>query len=65
VPPLTSIDSWSTTLPAVWKSGIALSNRSSAPNRARRATNRALLIVPWCVMMAPFGAPVVPLVNWI
>ena len=49
----------------MWKNGIALSSLSSAPQPARSLISRALLMVPRCVSIAPFGAPVVPLVYWI
>ena len=39
-------------------------SRSSTPKFIISATKKPLLRILWCVSVAPFGSPVVPLVNW-
>ena len=51
-------------MPKQWYSGTGMHSRSCAEKRMQRATAMALLTMLWCVSVAPLGAPVVPLVNW-
>ena len=63
VPPAHSAGSSWLIEPITWNKGTASKLRTSPNGRAssRSTTSAALTTLPW-VSMAPFGAPVVPLV---
>ena len=51
-------------MPKQWYSGTGMHNLSSGDSAIALAQKRALLTMLKCDSVAPFGAPVVPLVNW-
>ena len=62
--PLATQASTASTMPKQWYSGTGMHSRSASLKRIAAATAIALLTMLWCVSVAPFGWPVVPLVNW-
>ena len=52
------------TMPKQWYSGTGMHSLSSGASAIALAQKRALLTMLKCDSVAPFGAPVVPLVNW-
>src|SRR5262245_6232658 len=53
-----------TTMPKQWYSGTGMHSLSSGDSAIALAQKRALLTMLKCDRVAPFGEPVVPLVNW-
>ena len=51
-------------MPKQWYSGTGMHSASASENCMQRPVAIALLTMLWCVSVAPLGAPVVPLVNW-
>ena len=56
--------STASTMPKQWYSGTGMHSESASLKFIARAMKCALLSTLWCVSVAPFGLPVVPLVNW-
>ena len=52
------------TMPKQWYSGTGMHTLSAAVSRMPSPTKNPLLTMLKCVSAAPFGVPVVPLVNW-
>jgi hypothetical protein len=64
VAPCVAHSSVPSTMPKQWYMGTGMQSRSPAEKRMTPAAIRALFTMLWCVSVAAFGAPVVPLVNW-
>ena len=65
VAPCTTQARFDITMPKQWYSGTGTQSRSASLNPVLRPTKYALLTRLRCDSVAPFGSPVVPLVNWI
>ena len=62
--PVAAQASTPSTMPKQWYSGTGMHRASDSENCMQRPVAIALLTMLWCVRVAPLGAPVVPLVNW-
>ena len=62
--PVDTDASTASTMPKQWYSGTGMHSESSSEKSIAIAMKRPLLTTLWCVSVAPFGLPVVPLVNW-
>ena len=62
--PLPTQASTASTMPKQWYSGTGMHSESASLKFIAWAMKCALLTMLWCVSVAPFGLPVVPLVNW-
>ena len=62
--PLSTQASTASTMPKQWYSGTGMHSASASLKPIACAMKCALLTMLWCVSVAPFGLPVVPLVNW-
>ena len=62
--PLATQASTASTMPKQWYSGTGMHRLSCSVRCMQSPIARPLLTMLWWVSVAPLGAPVVPLVNW-